>query len=70
MIESVQEEKATLALQLLEMTRKPPESIINGSVNVTRQWLTDAKKSRQTMNKRGSSVNELKTALVTMRAYL
>lgn len=70
MNEAVQDEKATLCLQLLELTRKPPASIVNGSVQVTMQWLVDQKKSRQTMKKRGASVNELSTAIATMRQYL
>ena len=64
------EEKATLCLQLKDLCQRCPPSVVSGSVQTTRQWLADQKKSLKVLNSSRSSVNELTTTIQAMRRYL
>jgi O-acetyl-ADP-ribose deacetylase (regulator of RNase III) len=49
---------------------RPPASVVNGSIQRTRQWVADRKKAEKVAKSTRSSVPELQGALSMMRAYL
>ncbi len=67
---SVAEEKANLVLELGRLCATPPQSVANGSINLTRQWLATQKASKATAASARASVLDLDMAIKAMRAYL
>lgn len=66
---AVADEKATLCLILRRLVLKPPASVINGSVNLTRSWLATQKDAKSVLASPRSSVGDLSRAIVTMRGF-
>lgn len=68
--DTVAEEKAVLCLQLKELCHKCPQSVANGSIQITRSWFASQKNSLKTLNSSRSSVPDLQRAVTNMRQYL
>jgi hypothetical protein len=64
--DAVAEEKAVICKLIGERCRKPPDSIVNGSVNATRDWLQAAKSAMKVAGNKRASVHELTSALSLM----
>lgn len=65
----VAERKAVLAKQIGDLTRRAPEKVKNGSVQIVRAWTEAAAQARAAAGRRNASVVELETALKNLRAY-
>lgn len=65
----VAEEKATLCLQLGELCRKVPQSIQNGDIKSTREWLHACQQAKKVLASKRSSRNDLTIAIAQMRSY-
>lgn len=66
----VAEEKAILCRQLGELMNKPPQKVVNGSVQLTRRWVADRQKAEKVAKGLRSSVADLHGAIAMMRFYL
>lgn len=66
---SVAEEKARQRLELLALCRTPPESVRNGSVNLTRAWVAAQKKGKALAANSRASVVDLGLAIKAMQAF-
>lgn len=66
---STAEEKAELSLRLGRLINKCPASVVNGSVQITRQWLHEREQARKLVKSPRASVNELRSAITRMEAY-
>jgi hypothetical protein len=67
--DSVAEQKATYALELGVLLRKPPDRVINGGVEVTRRWRKEAESAKAVVANKRSSVHDLTRAIATMRSF-
>lgn len=66
---TVAEEKAELCLRIGVLCKKPPASIINGSVQMTREWVAARKAAMATAKKVRASVPELTAAISSMERF-
>lgn len=66
---TVAEEKAELCLRIGVLCKKPPASIINGSVQMTREWVAARKAAMSTAGKVRSTVPELTAAVSRMERF-
>lgn len=66
---TVAEEKAELCLRIGVLCKKPPASIINGSVQMTREWVAARKAAMATAGKVRSTVPELTAVLSSMERF-
>lgn len=66
---TVAEEKARLCLELGVLINRVPQSVRNGSVNITRQWRADRDKAAKVAASSRSSVQELNSAINSMTRY-
>jgi hypothetical protein len=67
---TVAEEKAALCLELGRLCTKPPESVANGGIELTRRWVAAQKTSLALARNSRASVVALSLAIKTMRGYL
>lgn len=67
---SAAEEKAQLLLALGRLCQTPPQSVRNGSVNLTRDWIACQKKGLALAANSRASVNDLSIAVKNMRRFL
>lgn len=66
----VAEEKARLNLELGKLMNKPPQSVVNGSVQLTRRWIDCRKKAEKVAKSTRQTVPELQGAVQMMKAFL
>jgi hypothetical protein len=66
---TIAEEKAELCLRIGVLCKKPPASIINGSVQMTREWVAARKAAMATAGKARSTVPELTSAVSRMERF-
>jgi hypothetical protein len=66
---TVAEEKAELCLRIGFLCKKPPASIINGSVQMTREWVAARKAAMAAAGKVRSTVPELTSAVLRMERF-
>lgn len=66
----VAEEKARLNLELGKLMNKPPHSVVNGSVQLTRRWVEARKKAEKVVKSTRQTVPELQGAVSMMKAFL
>lgn len=67
---STAEDKAVLCKQLLELCHRPPESVVNGGVQLTRRWIADSAGAKKVAASPKSSVPQLMYEVAKMRGYL
>ena len=67
---TVAEEKAALAFELGRLCMKPPKSVVNGSIQATRAWVDAQKKALKLVRSPRASVQELTSAIGSMRGFL
>ena len=66
---SVAEEKAAKCLELGALLKRPPAAVVNGSVNVTREWQAARAAASKVAGSSRSSVQELSAAINNMRRF-
>lgn len=67
---SVAEEKAELCLRLRAMCIKPPPSVVNGSIQRTREWLAAQKDALALVKGTRATVPQLQSAITNMTRFL
>jgi hypothetical protein len=67
--ESVAEEKARLCLELGALIKRPPASVVNGSVQSVREWQAARAAAAKVAGSSRSSGQELRTAIGNMRRF-
>lgn len=66
---TVAEEKAELCLRIGVLCKKPPQSVINGSVQATLEWVHAMKSAMAIAKKVRASVPELTAAVSSMERF-
>lgn len=66
---SVDEQKATLCMQLGRLCNKPPESVLFGSIDQVLAWKSVMFECREVLNKTTSTVPQLESAINRMKAF-
>ncbi len=61
--------RAQLSQQLMGLCHKVPQSLANGSINITRNWLDAQKKAMTVLKKKTSSISEIESAINSMRRF-
>ncbi len=59
--------KAMVRAELAELTRKPPDEVINGSIESTRLWLVAHQAAVQVRDSKRSSLRKLLAASALMK---
>lgn len=67
--ESVAQEKARLCLELGALIKHPPPAVINGSVQIVREWTAARAAAAKVAASSRSSGQELRTAINNMRRF-
>ncbi len=65
----MRDDQAITALreELLKLCNKPPESVINGSVQATRSWMSKRQAAVKLVTKQGVTAGELLSAISSMK---
>lgn len=66
---SAAEEKAQLLLELGRLCQTPPQSVRNGSINLTREWMACQKTGRGLCANTRASIPHLTAAIANMRRF-
>lgn len=64
------EEKAQLILELGRLCQNPPESVRNGSINKTRDWVACQKVGKALCANSRASAVQLTSAIANMRRFI
>lgn len=67
--DAVAEEKATLCRLIGHACNRPPSTVVNGSIDITRRWMDARKSAMKVAGSRRSSVHELTSALSSMDGF-
>jgi S-adenosylmethionine synthetase len=67
--EAIAKQKAELLLQLGRLINKPPPGVVNGSIQVTRQWQKARAEAAKVAKSQRASVNDIKSAISKMEAF-
>lgn len=57
----------TLKEELMRLCNKPPESVVNGSIQLTRQWLSARQAALKVLKKPGVTAAELLAAINSLK---